>query len=369
MVVADLPFPSGSHPRAVLSDRAVVITTALGEVHCYGLEDGAFQWKLGFSGAELLPPAVAAEGTVVARTDGGVALVDTAGEVIREWQVGHPIAVQPLVDGGTVFVASSSGTVSACSLAEGRVLWRSEVGGAIEAMAAGAGLLILSGERLTALDQGTGKPRWQFKGQGAFAAEARFDATGERLYVGDLSGRFYSLSTSRGKKRYSWDTGAAIDVPTRVEPARVYVASQAATVFVYNAGNGHEIWRASLSARPAAAPVRAGSRIVVVTLLGDIVEFDDEGRARGTPYTAPDDVRYGTLVPPRAALALWSNRVLLLQTGVPPPPVTTTTAAAETTTTAESTTPTSTAPAEPTPPSTTTTPTSTTTTPPARPRR
>ena len=124
--------------------------------------------------------------------------------------------------------------------------------------------------------------------------------------------------------RFRWETGAAIVSPALVEDDRVYVTSYAATLFAYQAGNGHEQWRLNLPGRPASGPVKVNQRIILATKDGFVVEVDPlRGRQGATPYRAPADIRpRPSFRPPYAVVTLRSGKVLLLETTPPEPPPT-----------------------------------------------
>jgi outer membrane protein assembly factor BamB len=325
---AEDPGRQVPRPNApVLIDAGrVTVTADTGVAWCLDAETGGIIWKRELDGT-LLPPSAGPGGVVLARSDGRLLLLDyEQGETRLEVATEFPLALTPLVREGVAYLAGPGGEAAAFNLEEKRLLWKAATGEPARALASGAGLLVVSGGQgtLTALSLDDGKARWSFRGEGAFEAPAVFDAQQEQLFVGDTGGTFYSLSAKEGKKRYRWKTGAAITVPILLHEKRVYVASQANTLFAYTEGGGHEQWRVDLPGRPASAPVVAGPFIAVATLTGEIVEFNTTtARRGGTPFKAPADIRAPpTLSPPRAAVLLRSGRLILLLTGHPPPPPT-----------------------------------------------
>jgi len=321
--------PNGKKPRpnapALLYQARLIFTTDSGEARCFDADTGASLWKLDLPGATLLPPSSAPTGIVLARGDGHLVLVEPErGEILLDQTTDFPLALPPLADQDVLYLASPEGEVGAFRVGEKRLLWRTPTGETVRALARGSGLVVASGAKgtLTALAAEDGQVRWTFRGQGGFEAGAVFDAEkGERLFIGDTSGAFYSLSADEGKERYRWKTGAAITVPALVQNKRVYVASHANLLFAYIEKSGHEQWRADLPSRPATGPVPAGPFLALGTLNGEVVELNaTTGKRGGTPYQAPADIRTPpTLVPPRVAVVLRSGKVILLATGHPAP--------------------------------------------------
>lgn len=310
----------------LVHEGLLIVVSREGVVEAYNVQTGAFCWKLGFPGRELLSPRPVPEGLLLSLRRGAVIQVEVlTGKILKETPTPIPLAIAPL-PGGTVYhLASFEGEIVAYDPLSGNTLWRASSGEPPAALARGDGLVVVSGARgsLTAMEAGSGEIRWRLRGRGAFAAPAVFDAKGEKLYVGDEAGTFYCVSTKNGKIDYRWETGAAIASPALIEADVVYVVSYANTLFAYRAGSGNELWRVNLPGRPASGPVRVGLRLVVATLDGQIVEVNpfERGRLGSQPYQAPSNIRPApAFAPPYAALTLYTGGVLLLETGSPPVP-------------------------------------------------
>ncbi len=324
---ADGPNGKKARPNApaLLYQGRLIFTTDSGEARCFDADTGASLWKLDLPGAPTLPPTSAPTGILLARGDGHLLLVDPErGEILFDQTIDFPLTIPPLAQQDILYLASPEGEVGAFHIGEKRLLWRTPTGEAVRALARGSGLVVASGDKgtLTALAAEDGQVRWTFRGQGGFEAGAVFDAEKEeRLFIGDTSGVFYSLSADEGKERYRWKTGAAITVPALVQNKRVYVASHANLLFAYLERSGHEQWRADLPSRPATGPVAAGPFLALGTLNGEIVELNaTSGKRGGTPYQTPADIRTPpTLAPPRVAVVLRSGKVILLGHPAPAP--------------------------------------------------
>ncbi|HET9554992.1 MAG TPA: PQQ-binding-like beta-propeller repeat protein [Anaeromyxobacteraceae bacterium] len=127
--------------------------------------------------------------------------------------------------------------------------------------------LVLAGTRdgwLHALDV-DGKVRWEFQGQGAFAAEPAVD--GDTVYAASNDGRLYALAAGSGAERWRYDAKEQLGTRPLVSGGTVYVASLQDTVFAVDAKTGAWKWhhrrepREGFTIRGAAA-VAAGLGLV-----------------------------------------------------------------------------------------------------------
>ncbi len=309
-------------PALLYQDSLIVVTEA-GEALSLDSKTGDLLWKLGLPGSKLLPPCLFSEALLIVNSTGTLLLVDpTTGTIQDELSTGISPALPPICQGSVVFLATAERVIIGYDVENRQEIWRAAIQELPLAMAVGDDFLVVSDRAgaLHALDSKTGLIQWQFQGRGTFPAPVVFDSKNERLYIGDTRGFFYSLSVRTGKVHYRWASGAAIPLSPLVEEDRIYVASYANTLFCYRPGNGHELWRVNLPGRPAASPVRALRRIVVVTLDGQVAEYGSGGTTGAPLYTAPREILPApTLIPGGLALPLRSGRLLLLQTKAPTP--------------------------------------------------
>ena len=322
-LVSEVDLGSRVVGPALSHDQDLVVATASGEVVSLDAAAGKTKWRLGMPGAVLYPPSSLPFGILVASRSGKLSLLRPEnGAIQQERSLDVSLALPPMWNGRTLFFATPDAQVLAYGVEPWKELWRSKLQGPPLTMSLGAGLVLISDRSggLHALEASTGNLRWQFQGRGNFEAAATFDPSGERIYLGDTAGFFYAISVQEGKVHYRWATGAAITHPALLEEDRLFVASYANTLFCYRTGNGHELWRANLPGRPAAAPVRSRRRIVVLTLNGQVVEYAAGGQPGAQIYASPDDVLpHPTFVSQGMALPLRSGRLLLLRTRQPSP--------------------------------------------------
>jgi outer membrane protein assembly factor BamB len=282
--------------RLVLQERKLVLVARSGSVEARDRETGQFSWKLGLPGEVLFPPVLLRAEPLellLSSSSGRVLLLDgETGNIRREIELGFELALAPLPAGHVSFLGTPAGAIVAVDFDTGTERFRVETGETPLALALGAGLLVVSGaERtLTALSAETGELRWSVRARAGFSAPAVFREGGDRIYIGDLLGEFYCLSSEKGKVEFRWSTGAAMPYPALVLGKRVYATSFGNILYAFDAGGGTEQWRANLPGRPASGPVLVGRRLLVATLDGAIVEVNPERGQVGKSYTAPGEL-------------------------------------------------------------------------------
>jgi outer membrane protein assembly factor BamB len=111
------------------------------------------------------------------------------------------------------------GEVVALKVADGSVLWRKDMSGAVLATAAAAGdvAVICDTEgQVRALDAKTGAPKWGSKVGGPFFAGPA--VVGDAIYAADIDGVIHAVGLADGKTRWKLDLGndAAVKAPGMV---------------------------------------------------------------------------------------------------------------------------------------------------------
>jgi outer membrane protein assembly factor BamB len=130
--------------------------------------DLSVQWRLRLGAKAFSSPVVLSDGTtVVGCQDDRVYAVDADGAVRWRAETGGDVDATPAVHDGTVYVGSDDGFVYALSLADGRRVWRTRVGGYVRAgVAVGLDGTLVVGTygptpRVLGLARDTGAIRWE----------------------------------------------------------------------------------------------------------------------------------------------------------------------------------------------------------------
>lgn len=205
----------------------------------------------------------------------------------------------PTVSGDLVYVVSRGSTAWAVDVADGRVRWQLDgtpsvgnfSGGAGAAL--GGGLAIFpfsSGEVVGAFPEG-GLRRWSTVVTGerlGSAAATISDIAGDpvidgnRVYVGNFSGRLVALSLGTGERL--WTAGEGAVSPVWPSGGSVFLVNDLNELVRLDAADGSVIWRVDLPVftderrmrrlHAHYGPVLAGGRLIVASSDGLIRSFD-----------------------------------------------------------------------------------------------
>lgn len=180
------------------------------------------------------------------------------------------------VTGTVLLKLSASGELELCELDSGRVFARTRLsprtGAQPFALFAGGGTLpplavLPEGRRrLVAIDLRTGEPRWRFHSRGP----GRFHVVrwGRVLLVTCGDGSVQALETASGETIWRFADRARFSLPPAVCDDRVVAASGEpaagnAVLYGIDLYSGHPCWKRDLGGAVHAAPIGAGSTVVV----------------------------------------------------------------------------------------------------------
>lgn len=189
-----------------------------GHVYCFSLSKGRLLWSSGIGAAVEWSPAVAGDQVFAVSREGLlVALDSSSGEIVWQFESRDFPVAAPVVGNGKVFLVGEV-SVSTLDVQSGRLLWRKDFPGDLQATPALLGdmLILLLGDResadLIGLDITTGDASWRSvldvnppcgiicagskvflaDGRGLRAAEIGSSAWIELLRVNGLAGNAFS---------------------------------------------------------------------------------------------------------------------------------------------------------------------------------
>lgn len=172
----------------------------------------AWTLKLGPAGIGF-SPVFAAGSVFAASSDGTVARIDPAtGRAVWQVSVGKPLATGVGSDGSLVAVAAIDGTLIVLD-ADGKPKWTAPLGGkAVTVPAVGLGLVIVrsSDNRILAFEADSGKRRWSLRRQNpplVLRQTGSAAITPATAYVGLPGGKLLALSMVNGAQRWEATVG------------------------------------------------------------------------------------------------------------------------------------------------------------------
>lgn len=224
----------------------------------------AWRTSVGSARRAVLQPAVLENAIYAAAGNGTVVRIGPTGEIAWRVDTNTPITGAVGSDGFVVAVGSPRGDVIALG-ADGKELWRAQVGAAIQSPPlVGRGLVIVRGSdyRVTAFEATSGRRRWNYQRTVpplTLSAPSEMSFAGDFVAVGYPSGRLVMLAVANGTVR--WDAPVAeprgateverlVDVlgAPRVIGGEVCAAAYQGRIACFEVGNGNLRWAREFSA-------------------------------------------------------------------------------------------------------------------------
>jgi hypothetical protein len=189
-------------------------------------------------------------------------------------------AVEPVVAGGKVFVATHQGSLYALDAGTGQPLWRYPVRGAfLQAPACADGLVVAGATDggLHAVDAATGNSRWIVPlGPGGFGASPTV-AEGS-IFLGARTREFLAVELATGKVRWRLTLPGPVRQTAAYHDGRVFVTAEDLRTRCIDGGSGKVLWtsepHAGQTARDAyPVVISAGGRTFVVVRTNPVVNM------------------------------------------------------------------------------------------------
>jgi serine/threonine-protein kinase len=204
---------------------------------------------------------------------------------------GNKIWSTPVVDEGTVYVASMDKKVYAVDTATGKPRWAQpfEADAAITSTPVVAGGKLYVGalnKRFYALDTATGELQWSFGGDDWIWNRAVV-ADGV-VYVGNLAGHVYALDAGSGEMRWQGPFKAVAEIraaPALVDKTLVVVDSEG-NIYGLNAASGSQEWVGQAGSGVLADLLVAEGKVYVSTKSGDVLTVDPSNGSISTLVAA-----------------------------------------------------------------------------------
>ena len=201
-----------------------------------------------------------------------VALTARDGRLYWRSEIGGELSASPIADGSAIYVASETtgpntalrgvgGALRALSREGGVTQWMTPLVTPLRgALATGGGKLFAGGSdgRAYAFDKNTGGVLWSIPFPSPFAGQPVLKSG--RVYFGSEDGTLLALEESTGKLLWRFRTKGAVRGPVAVDRENVYFGSGDGYVYAVTADKGRLKWRK-----------RTGAGVEAVTLAGDVL--------------------------------------------------------------------------------------------------
>jgi hypothetical protein len=198
-------------------------------------------------------------------------------------------AMEPIVAGGKLFVATHSGNLYGCDAMSGVPLWRFKAEGPfLHSPAISINALVIAASvdgALYGISARSGEAQWSvFLGQGGAAASPL--VVDDRIFIGSRAGDFACLRLEDGKEQWRMTLGAAVRQTAAFSENRVYVTAEDLRVRCFDGATGKLLWVSEeLSGQTARdyypLVVRVGQRRLVIVRTNPILNMGQRiGRDR-----------------------------------------------------------------------------------------
>ena len=244
---------------------------------------GVLNWSFGDSEGIWIASPIAVEETIYApNTDGKLYAFDLNGNFLWAKHLGGPLWSQPLADGEFLYINSLDHNLYAFDIAREDVAWTVQLSGAAPGSPhLGEDGTLYNGSfgaKVEAVDSDTQSIKWDFVTDGwVWDAMA---VAGETLYVGDLDGNFYAVSTTSGDLVWGpvKPDGTILGAPLVTEDF-IVIGTESGTAYAYD-HEGSTLWQQAIGGQLYGAPVQGGEFILFAPMENDsiLVALDTEGR-------------------------------------------------------------------------------------------
>jgi outer membrane protein assembly factor BamB len=175
---------------------------------------------------------------------------------------------RPVLHDGVLYVGAGDGGFHAVDAATGERLWRFEADDKVRADAAVDGTWVVFGTlggSVFGLDRATGQQRWRFKAAGPVTGTPVFAAPGGPLIVGDRGSRLHALKPGQAQALWAQNWwGSWIESTAVVRDGVGYIGSgDLFLVSAFDPATGRNLWRSGVGGWVLQRPAVGAARLYV----------------------------------------------------------------------------------------------------------
>jgi outer membrane protein assembly factor BamB len=225
-------------PGPIITDNRLIISSSVGVLSAYGLDDGELVWSFVADG-RLTASATLAGDILIQPGDRGAlyALSVVDGELLYRVRLEGAVAT-PAVAGDLIYVAGVNGTLTALDPDDGRVVWSTDLGGPVwtsPALVSGRLFVGHSAGEIMALDAASGEIVW--RRDVSEVVKASVLAIGDYIVAGTMTGKLVVLDADEGTLTDSVTVEGAIAFPPVTDGRRLFIATQAGKIICFGEQN------------------------------------------------------------------------------------------------------------------------------------
>jgi len=243
--------------------------------------NGAINWTFEDAKDHWIGSAVAGKDMIFAPSaDYHLYALDLQGKLVWKFTAGQALWGTPVIDDTNVYFGSMDHKVYALNMTTGKMVWSTELDGAIQgAITLGPDGVLYAGtlgDSVFALDNATGKTLWQHTATSrVWSAPVIGDGC---LYVGDQAGRIVSLAVDSGKENWGIQPDGPVLGSPLVLTGNIVFGTESGSLIAVDPG-GKISWTQAITGKLYSTPVLAGDLLLVAPVEGDatLVALDQNG--------------------------------------------------------------------------------------------
>ncbi len=210
-------------------------------VHCVNAENGALVWKFESLNYINGTPAIWDNQAVVfGGCDAQLYVLSLSdGQLIRQIELGAPVASSVGVNESTAYVGNMEKSVQAVDLRSGEIIWKYEHKNFpyFSSPAISENFVIIGSrdKGLHAIDKNSGKQLWRYSARG------RIDGSpiiaGEKVVVGSMDGKLYLLELKSGTIITEYEIGGSISSACALSEGWIFVGCEDGNIYAFSTNN------------------------------------------------------------------------------------------------------------------------------------
>lgn len=206
------------------------------------------------------------------------------------YDAGDSIESSAAIVGGTVFVGSQKGDLTALNLENGSVYWKFNTGSPIgESSPAYSDGVVYIGDSsgwINALNASDGRKLWAFKTGNEIKSSPV--VAGDRVLIGSYDQHLYCLSTRNGNVLWKFRTNGPVHSTPSISGGLAFIAGCDEMFRAIRIADGKEVFGVSSDAYTGASPALRGTAAFYGTFENEVLMVDLNGKKVGWRYQDPD---------------------------------------------------------------------------------
>ncbi|MGI9166889.1 MAG: PQQ-binding-like beta-propeller repeat protein [Pyrinomonadaceae bacterium] len=206
------------------------------------------------------------------------------------YEAGESIESSAAIVGGTVFVGSQKGELTALSLENGSVYWKYSTGAPIgESSPAYSGGVVYIGDLsgvLHAVNAPDGKRLWTFKAGNEIKSSPV--VVGDRVLIGSYDQHLYCVSTRNGSVLWKVKTDGPVHSTPGISAGIAYIAGCDEMFRAIRISDGKEMFTIPSGAYTGASPALRGSAAYYGTFDNEVLMVNLKDHSVGWRYQHPE---------------------------------------------------------------------------------